>query len=86
MATDLERAYSALKGKNPIYSTLFDYADGNQPLVYSTNRLKEAFNNISAKFSQNWMSVVIDSALDRLTYNGWATKTKAITDRLQQIF
>jgi hypothetical protein len=86
MATDLERAYSALKGKNQIYSTLFDYADGNQPLVYSTNRLKEAFNNISAKFSQNWMSVVIDSALDRLTLNGWATKTKGITDRLQQIF
>jgi SPP1 family phage portal protein len=86
MATDLERAYSALKSKNPIYSTLFDYADGNQPLVYSTNRLKEAFNNISAKFSQNWMSVVIDSAVDRLTFNGWATKTKAITDRLQQIF
>ena len=86
MATDLERAYSALKGKNAIYTTLFDYADGNQPLVYSTNRLKEAFNNISAKFSQNWMSVVIDSALDRLTYNGWATKTKAITDKLQQIF
>lgn len=86
MATDLERAYNALKGKNQIYTTLFEYADGNQPLVYSTNRLKEAFNNISAKFSQNWMSVVIDSALDRLTYNGWATKTKAVTDRLQKIF
>ena len=86
MATDLERAYSALKNKNGVYSTLFDYADGNQPLVYSTNRLKEAFNNINAKFSQNWMSVVIDSALDRLTYNGWATKTKGVTDRLQQIF
>ena len=86
MATDLERAYSALKNKNGVYTTLFNYADGNQPLVYSTNRLKEAFNNINAKFSQNWMSVVIDSALDRLTYNGWATKTKAITDKLQQIF
>ena len=86
MATDLERAYSALKNKNGIYTTLFEYADGNQPLVYSTNRLKEAFNNINAKFSQNWMSVVIDSALDRLTFNGWAAKTKAITDKLQQIF
>ena len=86
MATDLERAYSALVGKNKIYKTLFDYADGNQPLVYSTNRLKEAFNNINASFSQNWMSVVIDSALDRLTYNGWATQKQSITDKLQQIF
>ena len=86
MATDLERAYHALNSKNQVYTTLFDYADGNQPLVYSTNRLKEAFNNINAKFSQNWMSVVIDSALDRLAYNGWATQKKSITDQLQHIF
>ena len=86
MTTDLEKAFIALKNKNQLYTTLFEYADGNQPLVYSTNRLKEAFNNINARFSQNWMSVVIDSALDRLTYNGWATKTKAITDKLQLTF
>ena len=84
--TDLEKAFAALVAKSGIYETLFNYAEGDQPLVYSTSRLKEAFNNINARFSQNWCSVVIDSALDRITFNGWANKSKQITDKLQDIF
>lgn len=84
--TDLERAFKTLSAKAGQYKTLFQYADGNQPLVYSTNRLKEAFSNISAKFSQNWCSVVVDAALDRLTFKGWALKDKAATQTLADIF
>lgn len=69
--SDLERAFKALMAKQPRYNQLFQYRDGQQPLVYSTNRLRETFENISARFQQNWMSVVIDASLDRLVLQGF---------------
>ena len=64
--TDLERAYKALTNKAPIYDRYWAYYDGNQPLVYSTERLKTVFQNINTRFVENWCSVVIDAGLDRL--------------------
>ena len=64
--TDLERAYKALSDKQSGYNTLWNYYEGSQPLVYSTKRLREVFNNLSAHFSQNWCAVVVDSVLDRI--------------------
>lgn len=72
---DKTLAYTALSRKVDTYSTLFKYADGEQPLIYSSSRLKEAFNRLDAKFNQNWMAVVIDTALDRLSFSGWSTKS-----------
>jgi hypothetical protein len=66
MLTDLERAYKALTNKAPIYDRYWAYYDGNQPLVYSTERLKTVFQNINTRFVENWCSVVIDAGLDRL--------------------
>jgi hypothetical protein len=68
---DVKKAYAALSGKLATYNTLFAYADGEQPLVYSTDRLREAFGNLRAHFQQNWCSVVINASLDRLNLNGW---------------
>ena len=42
MITDLQRAFAALTAKLGSYNTLFAYADGDQPTVYSTARLREA--------------------------------------------
>lgn len=66
MTTDLERAYDALSGKQAKYSTLWDYYDGNHPLVYSTQRLRDIFKDINARFSLNWAAVIVDSVADRL--------------------
>jgi hypothetical protein len=49
---------------------LWDYYSGQQPLRYSTERLREIFNDISAHFAQNWCAVVVDSVLDRLVLSG----------------
>lgn len=84
--TDIERAYNALKAKLPYYTTLFDYADGKQPLQYSTQKLHEIFSNINAHFEQNWITVVLDSALDKLIFKGWNAKNKAINDRLDKLY
>jgi hypothetical protein len=66
MMTDLERAIKALSGKQEKYNTLWDYYDGKQPLQYSTQRLREVFNKIDVRFTENWLSMVVDAALDRM--------------------
>jgi hypothetical protein len=84
--SDLERAYKVLNGKASGYKTAFDYYDGNQPLVYSTRRLQDAFQNMKAHFEQNWCAVVIDSVIDRLVLKGFTAKDKADTETLKAIF
>lgn len=64
--TDLEQVFAALQAKYATYDALWKYYDGDQPLVYSNERLREIFRGLDARFSQNWCAVVIDSVLDRL--------------------
>lgn len=66
MPTDLERACDALSGKQAAYNRLWNYYDGQQPLVYSTKRLQDVFNKLDARFTQNWCAVVVDACLDRI--------------------
>lgn len=84
--TDIERAYAALSGKNTPYTTAFSYADGDQPLKYSTERLREAFRNINTTFNQNWIAVVVNSALDRLVFKGWSSESEEVNDMLQTVY
>jgi hypothetical protein len=69
--SDIERAYDALADKRPRYDLLYAYYDGNQPLVYSTEHLADIFRKIEARWVQNWCAVVVDSALERLTFKGF---------------
>lgn len=66
MATDLEKAFEALRIKQDSYAQLFAYYDGEQPLTYTASRLKEVFKDLDAYFAENWCSVVVDSARDRV--------------------
>ena len=83
---DLKRAFDALKAKLLGYDTAFAYASGNQPLQYSTQRLKDAFRDLTTSFSQNWVSVVLNSVLDRMKFIGWSVKDTTQNDRLAEIF
>ncbi len=64
--SDLDRAYRALKGKQKSYNKLWDYYDGEQPLTYTSKRLRNIFKNLDTHFSENWCAVVIDAANDRI--------------------
>lgn len=66
MPSDLERAFNTLKAKSEAFSLLWAYYDGNQPLVYTNDRLREVFQNINARFSENWCAVVVDSEHERI--------------------
>lgn len=63
---DLEKAFNALVEKKRLYGKLWRYYDGDQPLVYNSERLREIFSGLDARFIQNWCAVVIDAVLDRI--------------------
>ncbi len=69
--TDLQRAYKALSGKHQGYTDLWAYYDGRQPMVYTSSRLKEIFKDLDVIFNENWCSVVIDAATDRINLQGF---------------
>jgi len=66
MPTDLQIAVNALTWKKSRHDTAWAYYDGNQPLVYSSAKLREIFSRLDARFVENWCAVVVDSVLDRL--------------------
>lgn len=87
MATDLEIAFTKLKNKQERYNLLWKYYDGEQPLVYSTRRLRDAFQDINARFSQNWCAIVIDCAADRIALKELGVSSdKGSTKRLNELF
>lgn len=67
MPTDLQIAVAHLTAKKPRYDMLYAYYDGAQPLVYSSEKLRDIFKSLDARFTENWCAVVVDSVLDRLT-------------------
>jgi len=88
--SDVERAFDALTEKKPRYDLLYAYYSGDQPLVYSTEHLSDLFRKIEARWVQNWCSVVVDSALERLTLKGFEVDekvggSKAASDRLTKL-
>lgn len=84
--SDLSRAFEHFKDVYLKYCAYFDYYDGNQPLRYSTERLKLAFEQIRPKFRQNWCAVVITSVLDRLELYGWNTADEALNAVLSDVW
>lgn len=83
---DLEKAYTALTEKQGKTRKNRDYYDGKQPLVYSTERLKEAFGDKFARFNQNWCSVVVDSTLDRMALDEFDVLKNVTADELLDVF
>ncbi|PKO03052.1 MAG: hypothetical protein CVU43_04535 [Chloroflexi bacterium HGW-Chloroflexi-5] len=69
--SDLEKAFTTLTKKNGGITRRNNYYNGDQPLVYSSNRLAEIFGNSLASFKLNWCSVVVDSTLDRIDLKGF---------------
>ena len=63
---DLQIAVSHLSSKKLRYDKLWRYYDNEAPLVYTSERLREVFSGLDARFTENWCAVVVDSVLDRM--------------------
>lgn len=84
--TDLELAVATLLHKTRVYNIYFDYYEGKHPLVYSQDRMKEIFNNLNARFTQNWCAVVVDSVMERLQLQRIViADNDALTERLDAL-
>ena len=84
--SDVSRAFEHFKDVYLKYCAYYDYFDGNQPLRYSTERLKLAFEQIRPKFRQNWCAVVITSVLDRMELYGWSTADETMNAVLSDVW
>ena len=84
--SDLSRAFEHFKEVYLKYCAYFDYYDGNQPLRYSTERLKLAFEQIRPKFRQNWCAVVINAVLDRMDLYGWNVADETMNNVLGDVW
>lgn len=82
---DLDRAYKALAEKLPIYNDLWDYYDGDHPLMYAARRMRELFADLDmSTFVENWCAVVIDSANDRIVLEGLNCKDATADKQLAE--
>ena len=84
--SDVTRAFKHFKDVYLRYTAYYDYYDGNQPLRYSTERLKLAFEQIRPKFRQNWCAVVINSVLDRMELFGWSVADEQMNAVLADVW
>ncbi len=80
MITDKERAYNALSAKSAPYTQLFNYYDGDQPLMYASKRLNEIFAGLDTVFVENWCAVVIDALKDRVNMAAVKTDSENIAE------
>ena len=84
--SDVKRAFEHFKDVYLKYCAYYDYFDGNQPLRYSTERLKLAFEQIRPKFRQNWCAVVINAVLDRMELYGWSVADEQMNAVLADVW
>lgn len=73
---DLKRAFDTITSKRAVYDTLYAYYRGDHPLRYSTERLAKAFQKIGVYFAENWIAVIVDAVLDRLSLKGFDLSTE----------
>lgn len=84
---DIKPALENLLAKSVLYETLWDYYEGEQELKFSTLKLQKFFSGKGIYFAENWMGVVIDAVLDRLSLQGFSVaKQTQATDVLKQAF
>lgn len=86
MKTDIELAFDIISGKRSRLDELWSYANGPQPLVYSNERLREAFDDSEAHFEINWCAVIVDATLDRIQLVGFDTPEDAVDARMKELF
>src|SRR6187402_2491412 len=85
--SDMQIAIDALTAKTVLYDQWWAYYNGQQKLVYSTQRLRDIFSGLNARFTQNWCAVVVDSVLDRMELRTpTVTDASAASDELSDLW
>lgn len=83
---DLEKAYKALDGKQALCNALYNYYSGNQPVVYTAQRLREIFNKLNARFTENWCGVVVDAVRERIELTRLAIENESFQAQMAELW
>ena len=84
---DLDRAYKTLAAKLSGYNDLWDYYDGDQPLMYTASRMKVLFEKLDlSTFVENWCAVVIDAANDRINLASVSVKDSTADVQIKEVW
>jgi hypothetical protein len=75
---DLEKVFNALKKKKGLYDTLAEYHEGKQPTPYLTQRMREIFRGVDAKFTMNFCAVTIAACDERINLTGFESDQKEV--------
>src|SRR5215207_3327367 len=69
---DTLRALDAqLKARREFTDLFEQYYDGQHRLAYATAKCKDAFGTLFKSFADNWCAVIVDSAAERLSVEGF---------------
>jgi len=69
---DTLRALDAqLKARREFTDLFEQYYDGQHRLAYATAKFKDAFGTLFKSFADNWCAVIVDSAAERLSVEGF---------------
>jgi SPP1 Gp6-like portal protein len=79
--SDVQRAFETLAAKKAAYDILWNYYDGVAPVKYVVERLREVFGHKTARFTENFAAVIVDSFLERISLKEFdiADETAEIT-------
>lgn len=83
---DVKLAVETLQGKTATLTPLFDYYEGDQPLRYAAERLREIFQSRQTRFVQNWCAVVVDAIADRLVLEQISADDDAAMAQVQAVW
>lgn len=83
---DVQRAYDVLTAKSVAYTMLWRYFDGDAPVRYVSDRLKDFFKSATARFTLNWSEVVISAEHERLHLRQFTSADTTAQERLNALF
>lgn len=67
----LERLGGQLDRRVPTLTKLNDYYEGRHPLLFASEKFREAFGGMFAPLADNWCQVVVDAVEERLNVEGF---------------
>lgn len=86
MNVDMDNVYQAIAKQSSSARGYMQYYLGNQPLMYTHERLRQVFDRSTVNFVQNWCAVVIDTTCDRMVLKGWDNPAKEANNSLDEFW
>lgn len=84
---DIAWVVNEIRERADTYQTCQDYYDGEHPLLFATEKFRNAFGTLFRELADNLCPTVVDAVADRLRITGWASaKSKTAPQNAQALW